>query len=112
MDDVFAWKNPHACSADGCDRTATIGYTTCARCRLRGLVARHPEVLGPVDLGLLAALKEEEALPIERPFRAVLNARDVARNTLARTLGAPTTLRPEGGDVVCTFVPLTEAAHA
>ncbi len=110
--DAYAWKTPRPCAADGCDRTATLGYATCARCRLGGLVARHPEELGAVDPAALAAFSEKTALSVERPFRDVLNARDAARAALALALGAPTVVRPEGADVVCTFAGPGEAPDA
>lgn len=112
--DEFARKNPRDCAnaAGGCARTATIGYETCARCRLRALAARHPEVLGPVDPAALAGLTEKAALSVERPFRAALNARDVARHALALALGAPAVERPEGADVTCTFARPGEALDA
>lgn len=106
-DDTYAWKNPRACSAPiPCKRTATVGYTTCARCRLHKLVQAHPEVLrdlSPAARGGLVELSEKDAMLVERPFRDTLNAQDAALNALARVLGMPTVVRPAGADVVCTF---------
>lgn len=106
-DDTYAWKNPRACSAPiPCERTATVGYTTCARCRLHKLVQAHPEVLGdlsPAARGGLVELSEKDAILVERPFHDALNARDSALNALASVLRMPTVVRPIGADVVCTF---------
>ena len=109
-EDFYGWKKERYCRVAVCDRPATIGYETCARCRLCALAARHPEVLRPVADRALPWLSEGDALSVERPFRDALDARDVARARLADLTGAPTAARQAGEDVARTFV--AEAADA
>ena len=111
-EDFYGWKKERYCRVAVCDRPATIGYETCARCRLCALATRHPEVLGPAADRALPWLSEKAALSVERPFRDALNAGDVARARLADLAGAPTAVRPAGEDVARTFVAAGEAADA
>ena len=112
-EDFYAWKRDRDCRVAVCDRSATIGYETCARCRLCALATRYPEVLGPVADRALPWLSEGAALSVERLFRDARDARDVARARLADLVGTPTAVRPAGEDVARTFGTLEAAdAHA
>lgn len=115
MDDGnLAWKKDRPCAAAdaGCARSATVGYDTCLPCRVGALLRAHPEQLGPFAAALLAHLPSvadgdartlSELRALERQLREALDARGRARNAAARLLGAPTLVRPDGDDGVCTF---------
>ncbi len=88
-DENAPWKNPRTCA---CNASATIGYDTCARCRVRTLAAR---LLPALDVSLLDAA---QAICVERSLRAAEDALRSARAVIAVSLGAPTHERPVGED--------------
>jgi hypothetical protein len=103
--DPLAWKNPRTCSGAVCTapgaapRGATIGYTTCARCRAVRLAAT---LLPGVDL---TTLDEPVAIDVERSLNGAVNALDTARARLADVARLRATVDvPDGDAVRRTFV--------
>lgn len=91
------WRKPDRPCARGCDRAATLGYDTCAPCRVAPLVARFFPGQGVEGLG------EARAARVERALRDADAGLDVARNVFNEAHGAPTVCVPEGDDVRRTF---------
>lgn len=73
-----SWQAPRDCA---CGAAASIGYATCAPCRVRPLVARHLPALAGVTL------TERRAQAVERALREADAALDVARTQIALAAG-------------------------
>lgn len=102
--DVFAWKNERPCRY-GCNRTATIGYETCAPCRvLRGATVL-PEATRAVLAELEEKLTEAAALPIERAINEIVEARGRATLCVALLAGLKTRTVRDGDGVRCEINP-------
>ncbi len=89
MDENAPWKTSRTCA---CSASATIGFCTCARCRVRVLAAR---LVPELDT---SHLDEAQAICVERSLRAAQDALRSARAVIAVSLGAPTHERPVGED--------------
>jgi hypothetical protein len=88
-DENAPWKTSRTC---GCGASATVGFSTCARCRVRALAAR---LVPELDV---SRLDEAQAICVERSLRAAEDALRSARAVIAVSLGAPTHERPVGED--------------
>ncbi len=88
-DENAPWKTPLTCA---CNASATVGFATCARCRVRVLAAR---LVPELDV---SRLNKPQAICVERSLRAAEDALRSARAVIAASLGAPTHERPVGED--------------
>jgi len=103
--DPLAWKNPRTCAGAVCGapgtapRSATIGYTTCARCRAVRLAAT---LLPGLDL---TALDEPVAIDVVRSLQGAVHALDTAKARVADVARLRATVDVVDGDAVRrTFV--------
>lgn len=102
MDNDDAWKEERPCR-NNCKRTATIGYETCAPCRVLSRATMLPEGTRAALAGLGNKLTESNALPIERAIDEMVEARDRATLSVALLTGIETTTVRADGGVRCVI---------
>lgn len=96
--DVYAWKNERNCRY-GCKRLATLGYETCAPCRVRRGASLLSEATRAVLAELGDKLTEAAALPIERAINEIVEARGRATLCIALLAGLKTRIVRDGDGV-------------